>query len=74
MLEILYSLVDLGNTVVIIEHNMDVIKGADYVIDIGPEGGHSGGEVIAFGTPKNVIECDKSITGQFLKKYLLEQK
>jgi excinuclease ABC subunit A len=68
LLAILYDLVDLGNTVVVIEHNIDVIKRADYIIDIGPEGGDKGGYVIASGTPEIIAQCPESITGRFLDK------
>ena len=61
---------DGGNTVVVIEHNLDVIKTADYIIDMGPEGGDRGGTVIAKGTPEQVAKVKKSYTGQYLKKYL----
>jgi excinuclease ABC subunit A len=70
LLEVLQKLVDRGNTVLIIEHNMDIIKVADYVIDMGPEGGNRGGEIIAFGTPEEVAKHPKSFTAQFLKKEL----
>lgn len=70
LLQVLHKLVDMGNTVLVIEHNMDVIKTADRVIDIGPEGGNKGGEVVIIGTPQEVAACERSITGQFLKKYL----
>ena len=70
LLEVLHRLVDAGNTVLIIEHNLDVIKTADYLIDLGPEGGNRGGEVIITGTPEEVAACSKSYTGQFLKRYL----
>lgn len=68
--EILHRLADNGNTVVVIEHNLDVIKTADYIIDMGPEGGDGGGTVIAKGTPEDVVKVKNSYTGQFLKKYL----
>ena len=69
----LNQLVDQGNTVVIIEHNLDVIKTADWIIDLGPEGGHEGGRVIAVGTPEEVTrQAAKSYTGQFLKRALRE--
>lgn len=68
--EILRRLADEGNTVVVIEHNLDVIKTADYIIDMGPEGGEGGGTVIARGTPEEVAQAEHSYTGQFLKKYL----
>jgi excinuclease ABC subunit A len=67
LLVVLQKLVERGNTVLVIEHNMDVIKVADYVIDMGPEGGNRGGEVIAEGTPEQVAAVDRSFTGQFLK-------
>jgi excinuclease ABC subunit A len=59
-----------GNTVLVIEHNLDVIKTADYIVDMGPEGGEGGGTVIATGTPEEVAKCKKSYTGQFLAKIL----
>jgi len=68
LLNVLNQLVDKGNTVLIIEHNLDVINNADWVIDLGPEGGRSGGQVIAQGTPKEVMKIKKSFTGQYLKK------
>ena len=64
------SLIKRGHTIIIIEHNMDVIKCADYVIDLGPDGGNAGGELICCGTPEDVASCDKSITGKYLKSYL----
>ena len=70
LVEILRKLSDEGNTVVVIEHNLDVIKVADYIIDIGPEGGDKGGTVIAKGTPEEVVKNKKSYTGQYVKKYL----
>ena len=70
LMEVLQQLVEKGNTVLIIEHNLDVIKIADYIIDIGPEGGKNGGEVIAFGTPEKVAKSKKSHTARFLKKEL----
>ncbi|MGQ9763334.1 MAG: excinuclease ABC subunit UvrA [Armatimonadota bacterium] len=72
LLEVLGKLVDAGNTVIVIEHNLDVIKTADYIIDLGPEGGDQGGEVIATGTPEEVAANEKSYTGQFLRKVLPE--
>jgi excinuclease ABC subunit A len=71
LMEVINKLVDKGNTILIIEHNLDVIKLADYIIDIGPEGGKGGGEVVAKGTPEEVIKNKKSYTAQFLKKELL---
>jgi excinuclease ABC subunit A len=70
LLEVLNKLTDKGNTVVVIEHNMDVIKCADYIIDIGPEGGQRGGEVVCEGTPDDLIKSKKSITGKYLKREL----
>lgn len=68
--EVLQKLVDAGNTVVVIEHNLDLIKTADYIIDLGPEGGDGGGRVVAKGTPEQVAKCEASYTGQYLKKFL----
>ncbi|NLU24843.1 MAG: excinuclease ABC subunit UvrA [Clostridiales bacterium] len=70
LLEVLQRLVDLGNTVLVIEHNLDVVKSADYLIDLGPEGGSGGGTVVAVGTPEEVAEAENSYTGQYLKKML----
>ena len=70
LLEVLQRLVDTGNTVVVIEHNLDVIKCADYLIDLGPEGGDGGGTVVVTGTPEEVAACEASYTGQYLKKML----
>ncbi len=68
LMDVLHALVDKGNTVLIIEHNMDVIKAVDYIIDIGPEGGRAGGEIVAQGSPEQIIKNNKSHTGKFLKK------
>ena len=70
LLDVLQKLVDAGNTVIIIEHNLDVIKRADYIIDLGPEGGSGGGTVVATGTPEEVAENPNSFTGQYLKPLL----
>jgi excinuclease ABC subunit A len=70
LLEVLQRLVDAGNTVLVIEHNLDVIKQADWIVDLGPEGGEGGGEVIATGTPEQVAAVDESATGQFLRELL----
>ena len=70
LLEVLQRLVDTGNTVVVIEHNLDVIKCADHLIDLGPEGGDGGGTIVCTGTPEEVAACEKSYTGQYLKKVL----
>jgi excinuclease ABC subunit A len=74
LLEVLEQLVDLGNTVIVIEHNLDVIKCADHIIDLGPEGGDGGGEIVAEGTPEEVVKNTFSHTGQFLKKVLDRHK
>lgn len=70
LVNVLNMLVDSGNTVVVIEHNLDIIKTADHIIDLGPEGGKGGGRIVAQGTPEEVAKCKKSYTGQYLKKYL----
>lgn len=70
LIDVLQRLVDAGNTVIIIEHNMDVVKTADYIIDIGPEGGNGGGRVVAYGTPEKIAKSKKSYTGHFLKEVL----
>ena len=70
LIEVLHRLVDAGNTVLIIEHNLDIIKVADHIIDLGPEGGHRGGELIASGTPEEICHVKESFTGQFLKQYV----
>ncbi|HEX9709173.1 MAG TPA: hypothetical protein VGB42_04310, partial [Candidatus Thermoplasmatota archaeon] len=71
LLEVLNQLVEQGNTVVVIEHNLDVVKTADHVIDLGPEGGEEGGRVVATGTPEEVVaQAERSYTGQFLRRVL----
>ena len=70
LVDILQRLVDTGNTIVVIEHNLDLIKTADYIIDLGPEGGDNGGEIVAVGTPEQICKNERSYTGKFLKKYL----
>jgi excinuclease ABC subunit A len=70
LLECLARLVDTGHTVIVIEHHLDVIKTADHVIDLGPEGGHAGGEVLVTGTPENVSTCNRSYTGKYLRERL----
>ena len=72
LIEVLQRLVDVGNTVVVIEHNLDVIKTADHIIDLGPEGGEKGGNLVVAGTPEEVAECALSYTGQFLKEKLMQ--
>ena len=67
---ILNRIVDNGDTVIVIEHNLDVIKVADYIIDLGPDGGKNGGKIVTVGTPEEVANCSKSYTGEFLKKIL----
>lgn len=67
---VLDMLVNSGNTVVVIEHNLDIIKTADYIIDLGPEGGKGGGTIVATGTPEEIAACEKSYTGQYLKPLL----
>ena len=70
LIEVLQRLVDAGNTVLVIEHNLDVIKVADYIVDLGPEGGSGGGQIVACGTPEQIAACPESFTGQYLKKLL----
>ena len=70
LVDILQRLVDTGNPILVIEHNLDLIKTCDYIVDLGPEGGDNGGEVIAVGTPEQICKNDRSYTGKFLKKYL----
>ena len=74
LLEVLHELVDQGNSVVVIEHNLDVIKTADHLIDIGPEGGDGGGQIVAVGTPEEVAEVEASHTGHYLKDMLKPRK
>ena len=70
LIDVLQRLVDSGNTVLVIEHNLDIIKSADYVIDLGPEGGDGGGKILAQGTPEEISKIETSYTGQYLKKIL----
>jgi excinuclease ABC subunit A len=70
LLDVLQRLVDAGNTVLVIEHNLDVIKQADWLIDLGPEGGEAGGEIVATGTPEHVAEVEESFTGHYLREVL----
>ncbi len=70
LIEVLQKLVEVGNTVVVIEHNLDVIKTADHIIDLGPEGGDGGGNIVVTGTPEEVAACEASYTGQYLKRML----
>ena len=74
LIEVLQKLVDAGNTVIVIEHNLDLIKCADHIIDLGPEGGSAGGEIVAEGTPEQVAEVPGSFTGQYLKPLLEKDK
>ena len=71
LIQVLDRLAEAGNTVVVIEHNLDVVKTADWIIDLGPEGGDGGGTIVAEGTPEDVARCEKSFTGQYLRKALL---
>jgi excinuclease ABC subunit A len=73
LLDVLGKLVDMGNTVVVIEHNLDVIKTADWIIDLGPEGGEAGGKLVAAGTPEDVAAVGASYTGQFLRKIVTQR-
>ena len=70
LLEVIHRLRDNGNTIVVIEHNLDVIKTTDWIVDLGPEGGDEGGEIIASGTPEQISHCSHSFTGQFLRPVL----
>ena len=74
LIEMLTRLTEAGNSVIVIEHNLDLIKTADYIIDLGPEGGEGGGTIIACGTPEEVARCEKSYTGKYIKAKLAEQK
>jgi excinuclease ABC subunit A len=70
LLEVLHELTDQGNTIVVIEHNLEVIKTADWIVDLGPEGGDGGGEIVAAGTPEDILKVRRSYTGQFLAPVL----
>src|SRR6202008_12311 len=74
LLEVLHRLTDLGNTIVIIEHNLDVIRNADWIIDLGPEGGEDGGQIVAEGPPERVSRVSGSYTGEFLRRYYAEHQ
>ncbi|HVJ78967.1 MAG TPA: excinuclease ABC subunit A, partial [Hyphomicrobium sp.] len=74
LLEVLHELADAGNTVVVIEHNLEVIKTADWIIDLGPEGGDGGGTIVAAGSPEDVVKVKESYTGQYLKPVLGRSK
>jgi excinuclease ABC subunit A len=71
LIAVFHKLVEAGNTVLVIEHNLDIIAAADYIIDLGPEGGEKGGRVIACGPPAEIIKCENSYTGQWLKRAIL---
>ena len=73
LLDVLQRLVDSGNTVLVIEHNLDVIKQADWIVDLGPEGGEEGGELLAAGTPEQVAQVESSYTGRFLRSVLAQE-
>ena len=73
LLDVLHRLVERGNTVLVIEHNLDVIKTADWIIDLGPDGGLRGGQVVASGTPEDVADVKESYTGQFLRPMLVRR-
>lgn len=70
LVDILQRLVDTGNSIIVIEHNLDLIKTCDYIIDLGPEGGDKGGQIVAVGSPEQIVKNEQSYTGQFLKKHL----
>ena len=72
LLKVLHDLTDQGNTIIVIEHNLDVIKTADWIIDLGPDGGSGGGTIVAEGTPKAISMMEQSYTGQFLRKVMNE--
>jgi excinuclease ABC subunit A len=74
LVDVIQKLVEKGNTVIVIEHNLDLIKAADWIIDIGPEGGSEGGEIIAEGTPEEIAEIEESYTGNFLKQEFEREK
>jgi excinuclease ABC subunit A len=74
LLNVIQQLVEQGNTIIVIEHNLDVIKNADWIIDLGPEGGEYGGEIVGTGTPEDLSNNDKSFTGQYLKEELAKTK
>lgn len=73
LIDILQRLVDTGNTIIVIEHNLDLIKTCDHIIDLGPEGGDNGGEVVAIGTPEQICKNERGYTGKFLKKYINDE-
>ena len=73
LIDILQRLVDTGNTIIVIEHNLDLIKTCDHIIDLGPEGGDNRGEVVAIGTPEQICKNERSYTGKFLKKYINDE-
>ena len=74
LLDVLHELVEQGNSVVVIEHNLEVIKTADWIIDLGPEGGDGGGEIVAAGTPEEIVKVKRSYTGQFLRPVLARRR
>ena len=72
LMNVLNKLIDAGGSVIVVEHNQDVIRGSDYVIDLGPEAGKKGGNIVALGTPEQIMKEKKSLTGQYLKRYIQE--
>ena len=72
LLKVLNKLIDAGGSVLVVEHNLDVIRAADYIIDLGPDAGEKGGKIVAIGSPEEVMKSKKSLTGQYLKKYIDE--
>ena len=74
LIGVLQRLTETGNSVLVIEHNLDVIKAADYLIDLGPEGGDKGGEIVCEGTPEDICQCEKSYTGQYLAPVLKKSR
>ena len=73
LIDVLQRIVDQGDTIIVIEHNLDLIKTCDHIIDLGPEGGDNGGEVVAIGTPEQICKNERSYTGKFLKKYINDE-
>ena len=74
LMKVLSKLIETGGSVVVVEHNLDVIRGSDYIIDLGPEAGKKGGNIVATGTPDDIMKVKKSLTGQYLKRYVDSHK